>query len=408
MKEVEHRDIAVVGAGTAGSAAALFLARAGHRVTLYEAVTDPNPVGAGIVLQPTGLAVMSLLGLDARILESAERIDRLWCTTPSGRTVVDLNYQVVSPTAFGLGLHRGVLFQTLFDAVRAEPGITVRLGTPCDELRETSRGVMLVERQSGALLGPHDLVVVCNGARSTLRDDTAHHKTVSKYPWGALWAVRPDRDLCSRGVLRQVVNGTRRLIGLLPTGRGPEGEEGFVSLFFSLRGDEVAAFRQGDFARWKEGVLRDVPEAQPIVAQLHAQSDLLFSEYHDVVMWPWNTGRVVYLGDAAHATSPQLGQGCNLALLDAWVLSQSLAEHPVLHDALYSYSSTRRSHLGWYQFITRWLTPFFQSELTPLGPVRDLFFGPSMAVPFVKRQMVEAMAGISLGPLAKVLELPRR
>lgn len=405
---VEKRNIAVVGAGTAGSAAALFLARAGHHVTLYEAVADPHPVGAGIVLQPTGLAVMALLGLDARILESAERIDRLWCTTPSGRTVVDLNYQVVSPSAFGLGVHRGVLFQTLFDAVRGQPGVTVRLGVAFDQLRETSRGVMLVERQSGALHGPHELVVVCNGARSALRDSTAHHKTVTQYPWGALWAVRPHRELQLKGVLRQVVNGTRRLIGLLPTGRGPMGDERLVSLFFSLRSDELAAFRQGDFTQWKAGVLRDVPEAQPVVDQLHHQSDLLFSEYYDVVMWPWNSRRVVYLGDAAHATSPQLGQGCNLALLDAWVLSQCLAEHPVLHDALYSYSSARRSHVGWYQFITRWLTPFFQSELTLLGPLRDLVFGPSMAVPFVKRQMVEAMAGISLGPLVRPLELPRR
>ena len=360
------------------------------------------------MLQPTGLAVMSLLGLEAPMLESAERLDRLWCTTPSNRTIVDLSYEVVSPQAFGLGLHRGVLFRALFDAVRAQPGITVRLGIACEDLVETPRGVVLLDRSAGERHGPHEMVVVCNGARSSLRDDTAHHKRVTKYPWGALWAVLPDRELHYRGVLRQVVNGTRRLIGLLPTGRGPTGDDRLVSLFFSLRGDQLDAFRAGDFGVWKSSVVRDLPESKPVVEKLGGPGDLLFSEYHDVVMWPWNTGRVVYLGDSAHATSPQLGQGCNLALLDAWVLSQNLAAHPVLHDALYAYSTERRSHLGWYQFITRWLTPFFQSDLWPLGLFRDVVFGPSTSVPFVKRQMVEAMAGISRGPLARVLKLPSR
>jgi len=403
----DRLDIAVVGAGTAGCAAALFLARAGHHVTLYERVLTPHPVGAGIVLQPTGLAVLKLLGLSAPVLARAERLDRLWCTTPSGRTVVDLSYEVISPEAFGLGVHRGVLFQTLFDACRTEPGIEVRLGISGDDLQHRSDGVSLLDRVTSRAHGPHQLAVVCNGARSSLRDDTAHHKTVRKYPWGALWAVVPDAEGRSQGVLRQVVNGTQRLIGLLPTGRGPSGTERLVSLFFSLKAEHLAAFRSGDFEAWKLGVQRDLPESASVLEQLERPEDLLFSEYHDVVMWPWNVGRVVYLGDAAHATSPQMGQGCNLALLDAWVLSQCLSQHAEVHDALFAYSNARRSHLRWYQFITRWLTPFFQSDLRPLGVLRDALFGPSTSIPFVRRQMAEGMAGVSRGPLATPLTLPR-
>jgi 2-polyprenyl-6-methoxyphenol hydroxylase-like FAD-dependent oxidoreductase len=291
--------------------------------------------------------------------------------------------------------------------VKAESGITVRLGVCCDELEESARGTTLIDAATGERHGPHDVVIVCNGARSSLRDDTAHHKSVIKYPWGALWAVLPDVDSRYRGVLRQVVNGTRRLIGLLPTGRGPSGDERLVSFFFSLRSDRLADFQSGDFTRWKASVIRDVPESAPVVRQLTDANDLLFSEYHDVVMWPWNAGRVVYLGDAAHATSPQLGQGCNLALLDAWVLSQCFMQRESVHDVLFAYSAARRTHLRWYQFITRWLTPFFQSDWHALGLLRDAVFGPSTSIPFVKRQMVEAMAGISRGPLSKPLALPR-
>ena len=56
-------DVGVIGGGTAGSAAAIFLARAGHRVTVYERVEKPTAVGAGITIQPTGLHVLCRLGV---------------------------------------------------------------------------------------------------------------------------------------------------------------------------------------------------------------------------------------------------------------------------------------------------------------------------------------------------------
>ena len=116
--------IGVIGGGTAGSAAALFLARAGHEVRVFERVADPKPVGAGIIVQPTGQAVLARLGLLERVAARAAVLDRLWLRTPRGRTLVDLHYAAVEPTWFGLGTHRGVLFEALYEAARAEVGIT--------------------------------------------------------------------------------------------------------------------------------------------------------------------------------------------------------------------------------------------------------------------------------------------
>ncbi|MEA2753092.1 MAG: hypothetical protein QOI41_7235, partial [Myxococcales bacterium] len=72
-------DVGIIGGGTAGSAAAIFLARAGHRVTLYERVPEPGPVGAGITIQPTGLHVLCRLELYPYIVERGAQIDRLLC-----------------------------------------------------------------------------------------------------------------------------------------------------------------------------------------------------------------------------------------------------------------------------------------------------------------------------------------
>ncbi len=404
---MQRRDVAVVGTGTVGSASALFLARQGHRVTLYERVAEPETVGAGIMLQPSGMAVLRQLGLEQQVVPHGERIESLWIQTAGGQKVMDLQYAQLSPDLFGVGLHRGVLFGALYRAALAEHGVTVCTGLDVEDLHTHRDGrLSIVEREHRKRHGLHDLVVVANGARSSLRDDTSFVKSVERYPWGALWAIVPDLEHRYTRRLFQVVNGTQRLMGLMPTGVGPDGGPRQVSFFFSLRGDAVDAFRGGDFAQWKAGVLADVPEAAPVLDQLQGPSDLLFSHYHDVVMWPWNTERVVYLGDAAHAMSPQLGQGCNLALLDAWYLAEAMRGAESVPDALFTYSRNRRWHLDWYQFITRWLTPFFQSDHTWLRPLRDVGMAQVTRVPWVRKQMVAAMAGVSRGPFLELLRLP--
>ncbi|MBL8954633.1 MAG: FAD-dependent monooxygenase [Myxococcaceae bacterium] len=394
-------DVAVVGTGTAGSATALFLARAGHHVTLYERVPDPQPLGAGIMLQPSGMAVLEALGLREQVVSRGERIEALVAETTGGRRVLDLSYADLQAGLYGVGLHRGVLFDALFQSAKKQLGITLKLGVDVEDLAWHRDGHWLVEAKTGRRFGPHQLVVVANGARSSLRDDTSQYKTVDRYPFGALWAVVPDPEHRFTGRLYQVVRGTKTMIGLLPTGLGPTGSTPLVSMFYSLKASELEAFRQRDFGEWKAHVLEAVPSSGPVLDQLDGHDSLLFADYHDVVMWPWNVGRVVYVGDSAHATSPQLGQGANLALVDAHTLAHALGRGESIEDGLYLYSRLRRSHLAWYQFVTRWLTPFFQSDFWPLGIARDVAMGLMCRLPVLRGEMVAMMAGISLGPFRR-------
>lgn len=189
--------VAIVGLGTAGAASALFLSRAGHAVTLFERVPEPGPAGAGIMMQPSGLLVLERLGCAGPILERGSRVDSLVATTTSGRRVLDLRYAELAPELYGLGLHRGVLFETLFGAVAAS-AVDLRLGV---EARALAGGGILDAR--GRAHGPFELVLLCDGARSHVRDALAAlAKVVRPYPWRALWfigsrdapAVRASRD----------------------------------------------------------------------------------------------------------------------------------------------------------------------------------------------------------------------
>lgn len=105
--------IAIVGYGTAGQAAALFLARDGHAIEMFERSAEVKPVGAGFLLQPTGLGVLTALGLRDAAIASGARIERLHGANAAGRMVMDMLYADHAPDSFGLGMTRGALFSLL-------------------------------------------------------------------------------------------------------------------------------------------------------------------------------------------------------------------------------------------------------------------------------------------------------
>lgn len=380
--------VGVVGCGTAGPAAALLLARAGHAVTLFERAKDPGPVGAGILLQPTGMAALERLGLLPRILAEGTIITRLIGHTRSGREVMDLRYGDLAPGLFALGLHRGALFSALWEALRPA-GVEVRCDVELTGL-DAGRGRLTA---GGVDAGEFELVVVADGARSTLRTTSVPGARSRPYPWGALWFVGEVDRWPYPDTLAQRYDGTGTMIGFLPSG----GRK--VSLFFSVEARQVEAVRAAGRAAFCEQIVRHAPFSGPLLEQLESMDALLFAAYHDVRMRSPVQGRAIFLGDAAHGMSPQLGQGANLALCDAVALAEALAAQSDLPTALAQYAAARRAHNRYYQWASRFLTPFFQSRLWPLGWMRDALMGPLCHVGPARTLMLRSMAGLQRGLL---------
>ncbi len=364
---------------------------------LLERVARPGPVGAGILLQPTGQAVLGRLGLLGEVRERAAPVDRLLCVTRAGRAVVDLDYGELGGGAIGLGTHRGLLFQVLSGALAAEPNASVRTGCAVATIAAPARGRRALTAAGGEPLGEFELVVLAGGAESSALLGGALGARSTPYPWGALWFVARDPERAFAGRLHQVVDGSRRMVGLLPTGLAPGGETPVVSLFWSARVDRMSELRAAGLARWKEAVLALEPRAGPVLDQVDDLDRLLLARYTDVRLRRWTGEQIAVLGDAAHATSPQLGQGANLALWDAMALADALALAPAVDRALVAYTRSRRAHLRYYQLAARWLTPLFQSDSRVGGWLRDALlplatrFGPT------RRIMLETMAGIRRG-----------
>lgn len=392
---IKHH-IAIVGCGVAGLASAIFLRRLGHRITVFEKFERPQAVGAGILLQPTGQMVLQRLGLLAEMQKLSSQIDGLVGHNEKGKLIMDVHYADQWPDAFGLGVHRANLFRLLWD-MAIEAGIEVEAGVDIKDVEELSDGSVRLISNNGKHTGAFDAVTIANGTQSELRNCLGVPQKCVPYPWGALWAICTIKNKQFTNQLLQRYHGASTMIGVLPTGVHPDIGSDCVSFFWSMRRDEYSDSLESDLSIWKETVLRHWPELSVLLEEFTQHDALTFANYGDVVMQKWNHGNLVCIGDAAHGMSPQLGQGTNLALIDAMVLAECVEHSNDLASAFEDYSSKRKRHLRFYTLASRGLTPFFQSNSIIASWLRDLTFPWLSRVPFAYKQSLRTIAGIKTG-----------
>ena len=382
--------VAIVGCGTAGPAAAILIRRLGHEVVLFERAEECKAVGAGFLLQPSGMGVLEEIGILTPILAHAAKVTSLNVLNFDGSTLLNLAYRELGENLFGAGLHRPVLLHFLIEAMQAE-NVEVRWGW---EVAHTARkgGKWTLTSSAGATRAGFDLLIIADGARSQLRSIVETGGVNRGYPWGAHWFIGLNHGIFPENELYQVVRGTRQLGGFLATGRDLEGGEPLVSLFWSIRIEDDAEWRSGPIEDWKRQILDLCPRAAGLLSQISGWDQVLTARYGDVRMRRWHADGVVVLGDAAHAMSPQLGQGVNLALADASCLASCISQFS-LPEALVHYQRRRQLTLRYYQFATRWLTPWFQSDYEWLSPIRWLFFRACCKIPWARYLMTLSMAG---------------
>ncbi|MGE8214870.1 MAG: FAD-dependent oxidoreductase [Stenotrophomonas maltophilia] len=388
----QRRTIAIVGYGTAGQALAVLLSRDHHDVHVFERAAAPGPVGAGFLLQPSGLDVLWQMELLPQVLAHGAPVRRLYGDTPCGRTVMEMGYASLDPHLHGIGMQRGALFSLLADAWTHPHNLHADT-----RIVDVDAAQGRVRDAQGHWHGPYDLVIAADGSASTLRTHVQGTRLDREYPWGALWCLLPRGDWAHQDELRQRYVAARKMIGLLPVGTRPGDAEPRLSFFWSLPRDQFAQWERDGLQRWLEEIATLWPQAHARLDSIGDATQLARAGYRDAVMSRWSRERLVLAGDAAHAMSPQLGQGVNMALMDALALRDALRAHADRDAALQAYAAQRRAHVAVYHFWSRWLTPLFQSERDMAARARDLLLKPLGDLPGGRGHMLRVLSGTQRG-----------
>ena len=401
-RAMERLAIAIAGCGPAGLAAALLLDAQGHRVTIFDQFDQPGPVGSGLMIQPSGLAVLDRMGLAGEVLRRGARIDALVgieaLGKASGRRVLDASYARLGiADACGIGIHRASLFGVLMEAAQAR-GITIATdhAVTGSTLDSDGRRLTFAKQPPSA---PFDLVVDASGWQSVF--DT---EPPGLLEFGALWASLPLRagDPFAGNLLEQRYASAAQMVGVMPIGTRSGCDTPEVAFFWSLKRADYPQWRDTPLDTWKDEVRALWPATQVLLDRITDRAQLTFARYAHRSMARPVADRFIAIGDAWHSASPQLGQGANMALLDAWSLARGLEHGRTLGEALRLAHGWRHDHVWLYQWVTKMFTPLYQSDKRWHAVVRDRVLAPlsqMWPVSVVQAQLMSGLFGFPLAPL---------
>jgi 2-polyprenyl-6-methoxyphenol hydroxylase-like FAD-dependent oxidoreductase len=329
--------VLVAGAGLAGTAAAIALAAAGVAVDLIDVKPEITAVGSGITMQGNGLRELRRLGvLDAVLaagypfssvgMRAPDPAGTLLAEFPDGRTG--------GPDLPGtVGLPRPALARIMADRAVAA-GARLRLGIAASALSQDGDGVDVTFSDGSA--GRYDLVIGADGIRSATRRMIGIAEQPQCTGMGIFRAFGPRPASVTRTDL--YYGGPAYIAGYCPTGAD--------TLYAYLVED--AQDRSAQSPAERLAAMREVAAAyhgpwDEIRVTLTDPETVNYTLFEALVVpAPWNRGRVVLIGDAAHACPPTLAQGGAQALEDAAVLTELLLSHDAPDDALWAAFTARR------------------------------------------------------------------
>ena len=324
------RTAAVVGAGIGGLATAAALHQRGVEVAVYERAPALAEVGAGISLWPNATRALGRLGALDAVRASAGRIDALNVRDAAGRLL--LHAPVGGHDAPALCAYRPDLVAALAALL---PDGALRTGKALASVEaDGDRAALAFEDGTSA---EADVVVGADGIRSTVRAFVTGDASGPVYRGHPIWrGIGPLPDAFAEGEVSESWGDGQRF-GLLGVGGGraywyatanrPEGDADGGP---DARKAEVLAM----FSDWHAPIAEAVRSTPP-------EAVLRGDAYDRPPRRGWSRGRAVLVGDAAHPTTPNLGQGGCLAIEDALVLARTLAEAPSVAGAFDAFERAR-------------------------------------------------------------------
>jgi 2-polyprenyl-6-methoxyphenol hydroxylase-like FAD-dependent oxidoreductase len=348
MGDVER--VLIVGGGIAGLTLAAALHQRGFAAELVERDSAWHAEGAGLSVQPNGLRVLRRLGLDGAVTEAGCVVERWLFADEAGVTLCEIDLRDVwGAVGRCVGIARARLQEVSVAGARPVP---CRLGTSIAAVED--QGSQVAVRFTDGSTGDYDLVAGADGIRSRVRD-LAFGQVEPAFAGQISW--RTLAPICLPGAPSiQFWLGDDCFFGLCSVGN--DQTYGFANVSQGRRRDPLAGRRE----RLRERFAGFGETVQAFLAAVETDEQVHCSSIEWVEQDPWYKGRVVLIGDAAHASSPMMGQGGSLAMEDAWVLAELLRSEPAVDRALAAYVRRRAARVAWVQQQSRAVAQSFRAS----------------------------------------------
>lgn len=337
-------NIIIVGGGIGGLCAALALQQRTIDAVVYERAAEPRDAGAGLVLWSNAMKVLHALGVGEAVTAAGARLTRSQIRTAEGRALYETNLDELATRCGApvIAIHRAALYRILADALK--PG-ALRFALPCtgctqDAHSVTARFVHGATARADLLIGAdgiHSIVrtQMFPGVRLRYSGYTAWRGVVETTDEAALGLTS---ESWGRGARFGMVRIDRRRVYWFATHNQPAG--------VASSPEERKTRLLKIFGDWHDPI-RHLLETTPAPAILH-------NDIYDIPPFtPWTQGRITLLGDAAHPTTPNMGQGACMAIESAYVLARSLRAATDYTLALRRYEAERRARTAWVTKTSR-------------------------------------------------------
>ncbi|WP_046245371.1 FAD-dependent monooxygenase [Hymenobacter terrenus] len=362
----------IIGGGIGGLATALALHQRGIRTIVYERATAIREVGAGLVLAPNALRVCAQLGLSKAVEAVSWPLSRAVVATTDGRPLTMVDADALAKQ-FGYGMrviHRSALQKLLLDALPAE---AVQTNKKVIGITTGRLATQIAFADGSAVDG--DFVIGADGINSAVRRAIFGAKAL-RYSGQTCWRAVVDCALPTAQPHQSVeywgsTPGLR--VGLVPM------EAGQIYVFVTTAAPAEQLDTPGTVVATLLELTREFGPSVAEVLRACDEHQLSRADLFDLPTLPtWSARSVALLGDAAHATTPNLGQGACQALEDAYTIAACLAAHDAPAPAFAEYQRLRKAkadltvqlsrQIGQVVNLPAWLKPLLFPVLRMIPP----------------------------------------
>lgn len=341
------RTALVIGGGIAGPVAALALRKAGIDATVYEAYADTaDATGAGLGIAPNGLAALAVVDAADVVADIGDPVRSMVIESWTGKRLAEFGGQDERPVFHFVW--RAELYRAMYDRAVAR-GVRIEHGKRLVGATDDGTGVTAVFADGTEARA--DVLIAADGIRSTVRPIIDPAAPSPRYTgllgFGARPSMAANVGLDSTRGSMHMSFGKRAFFAYQVA---DDGSTGWFANLPSAEPLSLAKTREIGGAEWlrrlRATFAQDRTPAPAILDRVQPADLVLVGALEDLPPVPtWSRGRMVLIGDAAHATSPSSGQGASIAVESAVQVARCLRDLPTVSSAFAAYEGLRRARV---------------------------------------------------------------